>query len=253
ATCEIEPDVVKLLSRECVVRYQVVPVRRNGGVLSVAMGDPNDVLVMDDLRFRTGYRIEVLLARESQIREAIDKYYGSSKDVELQKVFDDLPVSTEDTENIQLLAEDDVSLDSEALKQSSEEAPIIRLVNFILVDSLRSGASDVHIEPFERELRIRFRIDGILTTVMNPPIKLKDAMTSRIKIMSKLNISEKRVPQDGRIRIRTQLDGKPREIDFRVSVLPTLFGEKIVLRLLDKQNLMFDMMKLGFEADSLKK
>ena len=146
-----------------------------------------------------------------------------------------------------------LSLDSEALKQSSEEAPIIRLVNFILVDSLRCGASDVHIEPFERELRVRFRIDGVLKTVMNPPIKLKDAMTSRIKIMAKLNISEKRVPQDGRIRIRTQLDGKPREIDFRVSVLPTLFGEKIVMRLLDKQNLMFDMMKLGFEAESLKK
>ena len=251
--CEIEPDVVKLLSREFVVRYQVVPVRRNGSVLFVAMGDPNDVLVMDDLRFRTGCRIEPLLARESQIREAIDKYYGSSKEVELQKVFDDLPVAAEEGDNIQLLAEEDVSLDSEALKQSSEEAPIIRLVNFILVDSLRSGASDVHIEPFERELRVRFRIDGVLKTVMNPPIKLKDAMTSRIKIMAKLNISEKRVPQDGRIRIRTQLDGKPREIDFRVSVLPCLFGEKIVLRLLDKQNLMFDMMKLGFEAEPLKK
>jgi type IV pilus assembly protein PilB len=208
---------------------------------------------MDDLRFRTGCRIAPLLAREAQIREAIDKYYGSHKELELQKVFDDLPVASEDPDNIQLLAEEDLSLDSEALKQSSEEAPIIRLVNFILVDSLRSGASDVHIEPYERELRVRFRIDGVLKTVMSPPIKLKDAMTSRIKIMARLNISEKRVPQDGRIRIRTQLDGKLREIDFRVSVLPTLFGEKIVLRLLDKQNLMFDMMKLGFEAESLKK
>ncbi len=208
---------------------------------------------MDDLRFRTGCRIEPLLARESHIREAIDRYYGSSKELELQKVFDDLPVSTDDAEDIQLLAEEDVSLDAEALKQSSEEAPIIRLVNYILVDSLRSSASDVHIEPFERELRVRFRVDGVLKTVMNAPIKLKDAMTSRIKIMAKLNISEKRVPQDGRIRIRTQLDGKAREIDFRVSVLPTLFGEKVVLRVLDKQNLMFDLMKLGFEAESMKK
>src|SRR6266850_348865 len=254
STCDVEPELVKLLPRECVVRYQVMPVRRSGNVLSVAMNDPNDVLVLDDLRFRTGCRIEPLLAHESDIREAIDKHYGTHKDVELKKVFDDLPaVPDEDTENLQLLAEEDVSLDPDALKQQSEEAPIIRLVNFILVDSLRSGASDVHIEPFERELRVRFRIDGVLKSVMNPPIKLKDAMTSRIKIMAKLNISEKRVPQDGRIRIRTRMDGKAREIDFRVSVLPTLFGEKIVLRLLDKQNLMFDMMKLGFEAESLKK
>ena len=179
----------------------------------------------------------------------LDKYAD-----ELQKVFEDMPkAEAEDPENLQLLAEEDVSMDPEALKQQSEEAPIIRLVNFILVDSLRSGASDVHIEPFEKELRVRFRIDGILKTVMNPPIKLKDAMTSRIKIMAKLNISEKRVPQDGRIRIRTKIDEKPREIDFRVSVLPTLFGEKIVLRLLDKQNLMFDMVKLGFEAGALEK
>jgi type IV pilus assembly protein PilB len=250
---EIEPEVVKLLPREYVVRYQVVPVRRNGSVLSVAMNDPNDVLVLDDLRFRTGCRIEPLLARESQIREAIDKYYGSHKDLELKKVFDDMPVAADEAENLQVPVEEDAALDAEALKQQSEEAPIIRLVNFVLVDSLRSGASDIHIEPFERELRIRFRIDGILKTVMNPPIKLKDAMTSRIKIMAKMNISEKRVPQDGRIRIRTRIDDKAREIDFRVSVLPTLFGEKIVLRLLDKQNLMFDMMKLGFDAESLKK
>jgi type IV pilus assembly protein PilB len=255
STSDIEPEVVKLLPRDYVVRYQVIPVRKSGGVLSVAVNDPNDVLVLDDLRFRTSCRIEPLLARESQIQEAIDKYYGSHKEVELQKVFDDLPVAAqeEDPDALQVLGEEDVSLDPEALKQQSEEAPIIRLVNFILVDSLRSGASDVHIEPFERELRIRFRIDGVMKTVMNPPIKLKDAMTSRIKIMAKLNISEKRVPQDGRIRIRTRLDGKTREIDFRVSVLPTLFGEKIVLRLLDKQNLMFDMLKLGFEAESLKK
>jgi type IV pilus assembly protein PilB len=253
-TCEVDREVVKLLPRDYVVRYLVMPVRRNGSVLSVAMSDPNNVLVMDDLRFRTGCKIEPLLARESQIQEAIDKYYGSHKEVELQKVFDDLPSgAADDPDNLQLLSEDDVSLDAEALKQQSEEAPIIRLVNFILVDSLRSGASDVHIEPFERELRIRFRIDGVLKTVMNPPIKLKDPMTSRIKIMAKLNISEKRIPQDGRIRIRTRIDGTAREIDFRVSVLPTLFGEKIVLRLLDKQNLMFDMMKLGFEAESLKK
>src|SRR5213594_1870421 len=238
---EIDSDVVKLLPRDCVVRYQVMPVKRRGNVLYVALSDPNDVVVLDELRFRTGCKIiEPLLARESEIREAIDKYYGTSKEVELQNLFDDLPAEPADdadTENFEIIAEEELDLDPETLKQQSEEAPIIRLVNFILVDSLRSGASDIHIEPFERELRVRFRIDGVLKTVMNPPIKLKDAMTSRIKIMAKLNISEKRVPQDGRIRIRTRIDDKPREIDFRVSVLPTLFGEKIVLRLLDKDNL----------------
>src|SRR5215467_4422211 len=255
STCEIEPEVVKLLPRDYVIRYQVVPVRKNGSVLSVAINDPNDMQVLDDLRFRTGCRIEPLLAREYQIHEAIDKYYGTYKEVELQKVLEDLPpVYTDgDPDSLQVVMDDDGSQDTEALKEQSEAAPIIRLVNFILVDSVRSGASDVHIEAFEKQLRIRFRIDGVLQTVMNPPFRLKDAMTSRVKIMARLNISEKRVPQDGRIRIRTKLNSKLREIEFRVSVLPTLFGEKVVLRLLDKQNLMFDMMKLGFEAESLEK
>jgi len=251
---EIDSDVAKLLPREVAVRYQVMPVKRSGHVLSVALNDPNDVIVLDELRFRTGCKIiEPLLARESQIREAIDKYYGAPKEVELHNLVKNTPDEEENSENFEVITEEQMDFDPEALKQQSEEAPIIRLVNFILVDSLRSGASDIHIEPFERELRVRFRIDGVLKSVMNPPVKLKDAMTSRIKIMARLNISEKRVPQDGRIRIRTRLEGKPKDIDFRVSVLPTLFGEKIVLRLLDKQNLMFDMMRLGFETESLKK
>ena len=250
----IDPEVVKLLPRELAVRYQVVPVRRTGNVLSVALNDPNDVVLLDELRFRTGCKIiEPLLARESQIREAIDKYYGLPKEVELPNLIGDTLDEEENSENFEVIAEEEMDFDPEALKQQSEEAPIIRLVNFILVDSLRSGASDIHIEPFERELRVRFRTDGILKTVMSPAVKLKDAMTSRIKIMARMNISEKRLPQDGRIRIRTRLEGKIKEIDFRVSVLPTLFGEKIVLRLLDKQNLMFDMMRLGFEPESLKK
>src|SRR5881296_2139423 len=257
ASCEVEADVVKLLPRDCDVRYQVMPVKRTGNVLYVALSDPNDVVVLDELRFRTGCKIiEPLLARESQIREAIDKYYGTSKELELQNLLDDLPdepAEEGDAENFEIIAEEELDLDPETLKQQSEEAPIIRLVNFILVDSLRSGASDVHIEPYERELRIRFRIDGVLKSVMNPPIKLKDAMTSRIKIMARLNISEKRIPQDGRIRIRTRFEDKVKELDFRVSVLPTLFGEKIVLRLLDKGNLMFDMVRLGFDPESLKK
>jgi type IV pilus assembly protein PilB len=210
-------------------------------------------VTLDELTFRTGLKIKSLLASESAIREAIDRHFGSHKDMELQKVFADLPVTAEEPDNLQVVGDDHQELDAETLKVQSEEAPIIRLVNFILVDSLRSGASDIHIEPYEKELRVRFRVDGVLKTVMSPPIKLKDALTSRIKIMSRLNISEKRVPQDGRIRIRTRVAEKVRDLDFRVSVLPTLFGEKIVLRLLDKDNLMFDMIRLGFDPVSLKK
>jgi type IV pilus assembly protein PilB len=254
ATCDIAADVLKLLPRELAIRLQVVPIRREGNVLFVAMSDPNDVSLFDELRFRTGLRIKPVLASETNIREGIDKHFGSHKELALKKVFEELPVQTQDTDdNIQVLGDDNKELDAEALKVQSEEAPIVRLVNFILVDSLQNGASDIHIEPFEKELRVRFRVDGVLKTVMNPPVKLKDALTSRIKIMSRLNISEKRVPQDGRIRIRTRLDGKVRDLDFRVSVLPTLFGEKLVMRLLDKENLMFDMLRLGFEPESLKK
>jgi type IV pilus assembly protein PilB len=253
ASCDIEPEVLKLLPRDKAVRLQVVPIRREGSFLSVAMADPNDVATLDQLTFITGLKIKPLLASEMQIREAIDRHFGSHKDMELQKVFADMPGSDEQPENLQVVGEENHELDAEALKVQSEEAPIIRLVNFILVDSLRSGASDVHIEPYEKELRVRFRVDGVLKTVMSPPIKLKDALTSRIKIMARLNISEKRVPQDGRIRIRTRVTEKVRDLDFRVSVLPTLFGEKIVMRLLDKDNLMFDMIRLGFDEVSLKK
>jgi type IV pilus assembly protein PilB len=256
ATCEVGTDVLKLVPRELAIRLQVVPIRREGNVLVVAMSDPNDVSLFDELRFRTGLRIKPVLSSEAQIREGIDKHFGSHQDHALKKVFDDLPIpqgEEDENEDLQILGVDDQTLDPEALKVQSEEAPIVRLVNFILVDSLRNGASDVHIEPFEKDLRVRFRVDGVLKTVMNPPVKLKDALISRIKIMSRLNISEKRVPQDGRIRIRTRAEGKVRDLDFRVSVLPTLFGEKVVLRLLDKENLMFDMVRLGFEPESLRK
>jgi type IV pilus assembly protein PilB len=256
AECVVDAEVLKLVPREWASRLQTIPLRREANVLFVAVSDPHDVLTLDELKFRTGLRIMPLLASEAAIREGIDRHYGSHKEVELKKVFEELPdtnAEEETDETLQVIGDDQQELDSETLKEQSEEAPIIRLVNFILVDSLRSGASDVHIEPFEKELRVRFRMDGVLKTVMNPPVKLKDALTSRVKIMARLNISEKRLPQDGRIRIRTRLSGKLKDLDFRVSVLPTLFGEKIVLRLLDKENLMFDMMRLGFERESLKK
>jgi type IV pilus assembly protein PilB len=255
SSTDIESEILKLLPRELAIRLQVIPIRREANVLFVAMSDPNDVSLFDELTFRTGLRIKPLLASESQIREGIDRHFGSHKDHALKKVFDDMPKpdGEEEEDDLQILDAQDDSLDPQSLQAQSEEAPIIRLVNFILVDSLKNGASDVHIEPFEKELRIRYRVDGVLKTVMNPPVKLKDALTSRIKIMSRLNISEKRVPQDGRIRIRTKLESRVRDLDFRVSVLPCLFGEKIVMRLLDKDNLMFDMVRLGFEPESLKK
>jgi type IV pilus assembly protein PilB len=254
-TTDIDAEILKLLPRELAVRLQVIPIRREGNILFVAMSDPNDVSLFDELTFRTGLKIKPILAGEAQIRDGINKHFGSHKDIQLKKVFDVLPGQDTEAEdnNLQILGEEDQHLDPEALKVQSEEAPIVRLVNFILVDSLRNGASDIHIEPYEKELRVRFRVDGVLKTVMNPPIKLKDALTSRIKVMARLNISEKRVPQDGRIRIRARLDGKVKDLDFRVSVLPALFGEKIVMRLLDKDNLMFDMLRLGFEPGPLKK
>jgi len=254
-TTEIDPEILKLIPRELALRLQAIPMRREGNLLFVAIPDPNDVSRFDELTFRTGLRVKALLASEAQVTEAINRHYGSHKDLALKKVFDDMPgTQVEQSEDdLEVLDEDAKELDTEALKVQSEEAPIVRLVNFILVDSLHNGASDIHIEPYEKELRVRFRVDGVLKTVMSPPVKLKDAMISRIKIMSRLNISEKRVPQDGRIRIRTKIDGKIKALDFRVSVLPTLFGEKVVLRLLDKDNLMFDMVRLGFDLESLKK
>jgi len=254
-TTEIDPEILKLIPRELALRLQAIPMRREGNLLFVALPDPNDVSRFDELTFRTGLRVKALLASEAQVTEAINRHYGSHKDLALKKVFDDMPgTQVEQSEDdLEVLDEDAKELDTEALKVQSEEAPIVRLVNFILVDSLHNGASDIHIEPYEKELRVRFRVDGVLKTVMSPPVKLKDAMISRIKIMSRLNTSEKRVPQDGRIRIRTKIDGKIKALDFRVSVLPTLFGEKVVLRLLDKDNLMFDMVRLGFDLESLKK
>lgn len=251
--CEIDDEVLRLLPRDLAVRLQIMPMGRSGNILSVAMPDPNDVLALDEVQFKTGLRIQPLLATESQIRETIDKYYGTPKELELKKVLEDFPQPVDRSSELEVLTEDIGELDSEALELQSQEAPIIRLVNFILVDSVQNGASDIHIEPFERELRVRFRIDGVLRNVLSPPIGLKDALTSRLKILANLNISEKRVPQDGRIRIRMRANGKPKELDFRVSVLPTLFGEKIVLRLLDKDSLMLDLTRLGFEQDSLQK
>jgi type IV pilus assembly protein PilB len=250
---ELDPEIIKILPRDVAIKHQVVPLSRIGSALSVAMADPNNVFVLDELKFMTGMNIEPLVASESQIQLALNRgYIDNSTNEELQKVFENL-YATPAEPSMEVLAEEEEAVDIHVLEQESQEAPIVRLVNLVLLDSLKRGASDIHIEPYERELRVRFRIDGVLTTMMEPPLRLRDAMTSRIKIMAKLDISEKRVPQDGRIKVRLRLTpSSTKDLDFRVSCLPTLFGEKIVMRLLDKENLMLDMSRLGFEADPLR-
>ncbi|HXN53655.1 MAG TPA: type IV-A pilus assembly ATPase PilB [Candidatus Acidoferrum sp.] len=247
---EIDPNVIKLIPQDTALRYQVIPLSRVGSVLTIAMTDPTNVFAMDDIKFMTGFNVEPVVASESAIGEAITRFYGGSDadSEELSKMMKDLV----DDEELELAAEE-AELDAASLEKAAEEAPIIKLVNLILTDSVKRGASDIHLEPYENEMRVRFRVDGVLQTVMSPPLRLKDAMTSRIKIMAKLDIAEKRLPQDGRIMIKYRADGKKKELDFRVSSVPTLYGEKIVMRLLDKENLRLDMTKLGFEPESLKK
>jgi type IV pilus assembly protein PilB len=273
----IEPSVISLIPQEVAQKHSVLPLSRVGATLTLAMVDPTNVFAMDDVKFMTGLNVEPVVVAEGSVQLAIAKYYGSSREIELATVtteelpkngsknngaggithddlvsLDSIDFDTSQSEDVEVV-EDNEEIDLSTLSRMSEDAPVVRLVNVLLVDSLRRGASDIHVEPYEKELRIRFRIDGVLYDVMHPPLKLRDALISRIKIMSKLDISEKRLPQDGRIKIKVKVDSRSRELDFRVSTLPTLFGEKVVLRLLDKQNLMLDMTKLGFEPESLTK
>jgi type IV pilus assembly protein PilB len=247
---EIDAGVIKLISGDVARKYNILPVNKTGATITIAMADPTNVFAMDDIKFMTGYNVEPVVASELGIKAAIDNYYGTTSSLELKKVMEDL--QTQESADLEVL-EDDEEMDVNQLADASEEAPVVKLCNLILTDAIKRGASDIHIEPYEKEYRVRFRIDGILYEIMNPPFKLKDAITSRMKILSKLDISEKRLPQDGRIKLKIKLEDKNKELDFRVSVLPTLFGEKIVLRLLDKDNLRLDMTKLGFEPESLVK
>jgi type IV pilus assembly protein PilB len=276
---QIDSQVLHLIPQEVAQKYSVLPLSRVGASLTLAMVDPTNVFAMDDVKFMTGLNVEPVVVAEASIQQAIAKYYGSSREIELSSIavddmvldaaavtkgtnggitnadlvsLDTIDFDQDRTEDIEVV-EDNEEIDLSTLSRISEDAPVVRLVNVLLVDSLRRGASDIHVEPYEKELRIRFRIDGVLYDVMRPPLKMRDALISRIKIMSKLDISEKRLPQDGRIKIKVKVDNRSRELDFRVSSLPTLFGEKVVLRLLDKENLMLDMTKLGFEPESLVK
>jgi type IV pilus assembly protein PilB len=272
----IDASVLSLIPQEVAQKHSVLPLSRVGATLTLAMVDPTNVYAMDDVKFMTGLNVEPVVVAEGSVQLAIAKYYGTSREIELASApedaayeaagkngsgaithadlvsLDSIDFETGQAEDVEIL-EDNEEIDLTTLSKMSEDAPVVRLVNVLLVDALRRGASDIHVEPYEKELRIRFRIDGVLYDVMHPPLKLRDALISRIKIMSKLDISEKRLPQDGRIKVKVKVDSRSRELDFRVSTLPTLFGEKVVLRLLDKQNLMLDMTKLGFEPESLVK
>ncbi len=239
---EIDPEVIKIIPSDVAKKHHVLPVNRAGATLVVAMADPTNIYAIDDLKFMTGYNIEVVVAAEASILAAIQQYYEEERDDH----FNDL-ISEFEEEEMEVLTDDD-DLDEDELEKSSEEAPVVKLVNLILFEAIKRGASDIHVEPYEKMLRVRFRVDGVLQEVMKPPFRLKNAIVSRIKIMAQLDIAERRLPQDGRIKLKVS---KEKEMDFRVSVLPTLFGEKVVLRLLDKSNLQLDMTKLGFEAKQL--
>ena len=286
----IETDVIKLIPQEVALKYTVLPISKVGATLTLAMADPTNVFAMDDIKFMTGLNVEPVIASEASIQMSVGKYYSGSTQIDIFEAaiafesdkkskngkngngkngakgkvderlseadldvsLGDFDFATHEGEEFEVV-QDNEEIDLATLARASEDAPVVRLVNVLMVDSLRRGASDIHVEPYEKDFRIRFRIDGVLYDVMHPPMKLRDPLISRLKIMSKLDISEKRLPQDGRIKIKVKVDDRSRELDFRVSTLPTLFGEKVVLRLLDKDKLMLDMSKLGFEAESLEK
>jgi type IV pilus assembly protein PilB len=287
---EVDPAIIKIIPAETSRKYQILPLSRSGATLTIAMADPTNVFAMDDIKFMTGYNVEPVVASETSLDDAIEKYYGSTRSLQLKSdsgfggggggghklgeagslrdimdgpslSFDDMAsvglsevdidALGQDEADVETVKTEDDEIDLSALSRSSEAAPVIKLSNVLLIDALKRGASDIHVEPYEKEFRVRFRIDGILYNVMALPLKLRDPLTSRIKIMAKLDIAEKRLPQDGRIKIRLKIEDRSREMDFRVSSVPTLWGEKIVLRLLDKTKLMLDMTKLGFEQDSL--
>ena len=247
---EVYPDVVNLIPVEIVKKYMIMPIHRIRSVLTLAMADPTDLEVIEDIRFRTSLSIQPVIASESGIMNAINKYYGLSSALKVKRIVDDIELA--DDARVNIIEEEKEDYDVEEMVHSTEEAPIITLVNTIFVDAIKKGASDVHFEPYETTFRIRFRMDGILHEMMNLPMKFKNPVISRVKILSNMDIAEKRLPQDGRIKMKVKLEiGGRREVDMRISSLPTIFGEKIVSRILDRQMLRLDMTELGFEEDSL--
>ncbi len=245
---QIDPELVKIVPKEMCVKHTLIPINRAGNSLVIAVADPSNIFVMDDVKFLTGYNVERVLAPFSQVKAAIDKYYGAAQ--QKPQTQDGIAGSMADTLDVlEVITEDSGDVNVQELEKSASDAPIVKFVNAIISDAIAKGASDIHIEPYERFMRIRYRIDGVLYEVSRPPLAIKEAISSRIKIMAKMNISERRLPQDGRIRMTFPGDDEP--IDFRVSTLPSIFGERIVLRILRKAGLQQDMTKLGFEEKQL--
>jgi type IV pilus assembly protein PilB len=244
---DIDPEVLKLVPAQLAEKLQVLPVKRQGNVLVLAMSDPTNVLALDDVAFMTTLQIQPVVASEVSIRQSIDRLYGNH-DEHVADMMSELEESEGDVEVLEG-GDEPLSADTFDLKESADEAPVVRLMNMILVDAIRRGASDIHLEPYEKVFRVRFRVDGVLHEIMGPPKRLEAALTSRVKIMANLDIAERRLPQDGRIKLRYH----QREIDFRVSTLPTIFGEKTVMRILDKESLQLDLTKLGFDPWSLER
>jgi type IV pilus assembly protein PilB len=247
---EVYPDVISLIPVEIAKKYLIMPIHRIRSFLTLAMVDPTDLDIIEDVRFRTGLSIQPVIASESGIMNAISKYYGSSDALRVKQIVDEIE-QAEDT-SVNIIEEEEEDYDIEELVHSTEEAPIITLVNTIFIDAIKKGASDVHFEPYEKNFRVRYRLDGTLHEMMNLALKFKNPVTSRVKILSNMDIAEKRLPQDGRIKMKVKLEnGDRKEVDMRVSSVPTIFGEKVVVRILDKAMLQLDMTKLGFEEQSL--
>jgi type IV pilus assembly protein PilB len=232
---EVDPKLVKLIPGDLATKHVVLPLKREGRTLTIAMADPTDHGLLEDLKFITRYDLFPVIAGEYTLRSLIERHYESS-DQQLQSILKDMEGLDDDVEVVEEQEDDPAAA-------NVDDAPVVKLINGLLTDAVKRGASDIHIEPFEHEIRVRYRIDGALLEVMKPPLKMKAALTSRVKILSQLNIAERRVPQDGRLKLKMGA----RVIDFRVSTLPVLFGEKIVLRILDKGNLTLDLTKFGFE------
>jgi type IV pilus assembly protein PilB len=290
ASFEIDPSVIKIVPAEVARKYGVLPVNKTGATLTIAMGDPTNVFAMDDIKFMTGYNVEPVVASEIALRKAIERHYGTPRSVvlkekarpaatytpasdNLEDVMASSALTMDDMANVGLgeLNMDEITgldagadvdvlksdegqeIDLSDLAKSTEAAPIIKVSNLILIEALKAGASDIHVEPYEKEFRVRFRVDGVLHNIMALPMRTRDPLISRLKIMAKLDISEKRLPQDGRIKIRLRVEERSRDLDLRVSTVPAQFGEKVVMRLLDKSKLQLDMTQLGFEPEPLRR
>jgi type IV pilus assembly protein PilB len=241
---DVDPEVLKLVPEQIARKYEVLPIRRQGNQVTLAMADPTNVFALDDVGFMTNLQVVPVVASQAAIRAAIDRSYDNKGDIA------DIVSEMEGASDVELVEGEEESaakIDVFELKESADEAPVVRLINMILVDAIRRGASDIHLEPYEKVFRVRFRVDGVLHEIMTPPKRLEAALTSRVKIMASLDIAERRLPQDGRIKLRFN----QREIDFRVSTLPTIFGEKTVMRILDKDSLQLDLTMLGFDSWSL--